>query len=1163
MSGAHFKINQAANSSPTGTNDLTRLDVYKDQPIHLVGDSSAGQASPDFTILSWPDGSARLQPTNNSTFDATFTPDVYGSYRVEFLVDDGEATNRIVRIFAVTKDSAGVVADDSFREPAYGEETGDDNASSNDRGYAKAYEAAARKSSFTVDTVADLRLTKASRFKRARLLAHSTLGDGGGGEFCWDDSSTEADNGGTIIAPTGLATGRWVRQYSDKLHAQWFGAKMDGASDDTLACQAMLDALPSDGGRAHFPGRGSAYKLTSPLTLTGKTNVHITGDGHSSIFQVAKDQQWLLATSVDGLEVSGIMIEGTIDTDGGNTPGLPSPFDTTGNINQGALTLEFCNDVKVHHCRWQNIGGYAIFPHQQNTRVWISECSFLRTMAGVQFGGGAGDLNRDIFILDNFFLGFEGKTVSPTQKFLGSDDQIACFGAIAGSISICNNTIDKQGGDGHSGTFTVNTSTNVCASAGHELLDDDPVVLTNSGGGLPAPFAITTTYYVINVVAGVSFQLAETLGGSAIDITTAGTGAQTFHRGSALLQARGIDIDTDTGLFVDGLQIVNNRVRNVRTWHPTFDRSAVEIIQESNVAPYRNFIVSGNIIQNCNRGLWIYGPSTNDLIINANIISGVHTDTSFFTSANGIEIENSTVKRALISKNIIEDCDKNGIFLGHTQYITVEGNSIRATGEAGILGNQANLNLIVKGNQISAAGTHGIFVGNPTTSKVDIDGNIVDSCAYGITLTSISKLGVRGNIVATTTAGKCIDIESCTDFDVIGNKCTGSASAGCFLLSYTRATVLGNTFVGNTTYGLELAGVSPSGKFIGNNLVGNTTAAVLDSTTGSPTHNWIDNSTTLTEIDYSANAHTFRASDRTTAPRLDVGAGAAGGVVITSHAGTPEASVTADLGALCLDSTNGALYFKHTGSNTNTGWVKLLGTGLLDIVNTDVDAAAGIVYSKLNLASSITSGDIVNGTIVDADLNASAAVAVTKLAAGSDGQVLQTVGGAPTWETSLRLGDSAAARQNLDIANRIAMTHGIADPGVIGYSVLYVDGASSPHLVFHDTNDKFEPISNIIQRGADLTNADQTLSLSGGSFYVLPAATALTTNRTKTLGLTGAAAGFRIRIRRWETSVNTMPIVDGGPGTPTIFTFPGSGASEADFYFNGTNWLLVGAWIIQ
>ena len=52
------------------------------------------------------------------------------------------------------------------------------------------------------------------------------------------------------------------------------------------------------------------------------------------------------------------------------------------------------------------------------------------------------------------------------------------------------------------------------------------------------------------------------------------------------------------------------------------------------------------------------------------------------------------------------------------------------------------------------------------------------------------------------------------------------------------------------------------------------------------------------------------------------------------------------------------------------------------IVNADINAAAAIDYSKLALIGSITSSDIANGTIVDADVSATAGIAYTKLSLG-------------------------------------------------------------------------------------------------------------------------------------------------------------------------------------
>ena len=80
-----------------------------------------------------------------------------------------------------------------------------------------------------------------------------------------------------------------------------------------------------------------------------------------------------------------------------------------------------------------------------------------------------------------------------------------------------------------------------------------------------------------------------------------------------------------------------------------------------------------------------------------------------------------------------------------------------------------------------------------------------------------------------------------------------------------------------------------------------------------------------------------------------------------------------------------------TGDVTATG-VNFDGTAAIalttaynpgSIVDADVNASAAIAYSKLNLGSSIVSADIVDGTIVNADINASAGIAYSKLSLNS------------------------------------------------------------------------------------------------------------------------------------------------------------------------------------
>ena len=95
--------------------------------------------------------------------------------------------------------------------------------------------------------------------------------------------------------------------------------------------------------------------------------------------------------------------------------------------------------------------------------------------------------------------------------------------------------------------------------------------------------------------------------------------------------------------------------------------------------------------------------------------------------------------------------------------------------------------------------------------------------------------------------------------------------------------------------------------------------------------------------------------------------------------------------------------------------------------------------------------------------------------------------------------------------------------------------------------------------GANLTNADETLTVGGNFFRVLPAATPLTASRTKTLSTTNAAAGDVIHITRLGLGAFTMLIVNGGPGAGTLFTLPVSQAWFAEAYFDGTNWAVYAA----
>jgi hypothetical protein len=107
------------------------------------------------------------------------------------------------------------------------------------------------------------------------------------------------------------------------------------------------------------------------------------------------------------------------------------------------------------------------------------------------------------------------------------------------------------------------------------------------------------------------------------------------------------------------------------------------------------------------------------------------------------------------------------------------------------------------------------------------------------------------------------------------------------------------------------------------------------------------------------------------------------------------------------------------------------GAGSID--NADINASAAIAYSKLDLNGTITSADIVDGTIVNTDINASAAIALSKLAvdplarANHTGtQTASTVSDFDTQVRTSRLEQMAAPIAALPLnAQKIT---GLADP---------------------------------------------------------------------------------------------------------------------------------------
>ncbi|TXH04018.1 MAG: hypothetical protein E6R07_08725 [Nevskiaceae bacterium] len=118
------------------------------------------------------------------------------------------------------------------------------------------------------------------------LAGHSRASDGAQGLFVHNPADTSsADNGGTVVVDA--AGRRWHRVYSGAVDVRWFGAKGDGANDDTAAIQAALNA----GENIYLPP-GIYY--ASNLTVPFRRRIFGAGKRQTQIVQLESASGYLM-----------------------------------------------------------------------------------------------------------------------------------------------------------------------------------------------------------------------------------------------------------------------------------------------------------------------------------------------------------------------------------------------------------------------------------------------------------------------------------------------------------------------------------------------------------------------------------------------------------------------------------------------------------------------------------------------------------------------------------------------------------------------------------------------------------------------------------------------------------------------------------------------------
>ena len=192
-------------------------------------------------------------------------------------------------------------------------------------------------SGVNIDTFAALRLYDGTD-NSATVNGHTTVNDDGGGTFITDGTTGHAggedDNGINIVGTDGRL---WVRQFKGGVSTKYFGALIDGTTDDTTAVQATFTYAMANG-RAPYVPSSSAYHRMTALITGANSGVTIYGDG----FGVSR----LVWDSGSGIKITqnssdfptmliGVSLE-TKETSTSNTD-VAFELDCSGQIDTGVI----------------------------------------------------------------------------------------------------------------------------------------------------------------------------------------------------------------------------------------------------------------------------------------------------------------------------------------------------------------------------------------------------------------------------------------------------------------------------------------------------------------------------------------------------------------------------------------------------------------------------------------------------------------------------------------------------------------------------------------------------------------------------------------------------------------------------------------------------------
>jgi hypothetical protein len=242
----------------------------------------------------------------------------------------------------------------------------------------------------SVESIADLVDIEPASAPLVAVRGYQASDDGGGGIFRWNPQGKEPADAGTIFRSNKSGSGRWQRVFQEPGRPEWFGAKGNGTSDDTLPLNAVLKVSMEI---ALMPGR--IYLVQSVAVPANRV---IRGNG-ATIRQMPLPKGSglpILAILGPRVDCESVRFDGQRKLQ--PSDGFSDSFDTgsgkTGRAFRAAIRIDGALGEVGHHrftdCRFEETYGACIAARRCSNltveRCIASHCNFelLMTSSNVQ-----------------------------------------------------------------------------------------------------------------------------------------------------------------------------------------------------------------------------------------------------------------------------------------------------------------------------------------------------------------------------------------------------------------------------------------------------------------------------------------------------------------------------------------------------------------------------------------------------------------------------------------------------------------------------------------------------------------------------------------------------------------------------------------------------------